>query len=305
MDQLSETAVTAIAALAQEAKTEIVIISLPSSVQGVPASIPVLLNRTNGSVSGIHNLVEPWRTRPERKIGTAAVATLESFVELVNRHRLSTSAIFAETDWQKPSLTAVIDYHAAAVPDNGKHRILYSFPQSEEWKVWTAVHGKAMDQASFAEFIEDHAHDLAAPDTLEEETFAKMFSAKVAFPNDLVVLSRGLQINAEVRVKNAIKLQSGESQIVFEEDHKNADGQPISVHGVFVINIPIFHGGEATRIPVRLRYKLRDGVIAWTFVLFRPDLYITEEVRRALEFAARETELPKFEGRPEMSGTSA
>jgi uncharacterized protein YfdQ (DUF2303 family) len=299
MDTLSETAVKAIAELADRAGHKVTTFSVPSTAKGVPTSIPILINGATGSASSLSGLLEPWRTRPERKIGTAAVNTLESFIDLVERHKTDNSVIFADTDWQRPSLTAVVDYHAAEEAAFGQHRIHYAFPRSEEWKVWTDKHGKPLNQVDFAEFIEDHIQDLTAPDGLEEEGFERLFSCKVGYPNDLVMLSRGLQINAEVRVKNAIKLQTGESQITFEEDHKNADGHPINVPGVFVINIPIFHGGAATRIPVRLRYKLRDGVIAWTFLLHRPDVYITEEVRRDLERAARELDLPKFEGKPE------
>ncbi len=299
MDQFSETAVKAIAELADRAGYSIQSFSVPSGVKGVPTAIPVLVNGRTGEAKGLAALIEPWRTRPERKVGTANVNTLESFIELVERHKTEDSAIFANTDWQHPSLTAVVDYHSSTEAAFGQHRIHYPFPQSEEWKVWTSKHGKPMNQVDFAEFIEDHIQDLTTPDTLEEESFERLFSCKVGYPNDLVMLSRGLQVNAEVRVKNAVKLQTGESQIVFEEDHKNADGQPISVPGVFVINIPIFHAGAATRIPVRLRYKLRDGVIAWTFMLHRPDVYITEEVRRDLERAATELDLPKFEGKPE------
>lgn len=299
MDQLSETAVKAVADLADRAAYQVQTLSVPSSVKGVPTAIPILISPRTGEAKSLAALIEPWRTRPERKIGTASVDTIESFIELLERHKTEHSAIFADTDWNKPSLTAVVDYSSGADADFGQHRIRYEFPRSEEWKVWVGKHGKALGQVEFAEFIEDHIQDLSAPDGLEEEHFERLFSCKVGFPNDLVMLSRGLQINAEVRVKTALKLQSGESQLVFEEDHKNADGQPISVPGVFVINIPIFHGGAATRIPVRLRYKLRDGAINWTFLLHRPDVYITEEVRRDLERAARETELPKFEGKPE------
>lgn len=299
MDQLSESAVKAVADLADRSSFVVQSFSVPTGVKGVPTAIPILISPRTGEAKSLANLIEPWRTRPERKTGTAHVDTIESFIELLERHKTEHSAIFADTDWNKPSLTAVVDYSSSTDADFGQHRIHYSFPRSEEWKVWVGKHSRPLSQVDFAEFIEDHIQDLSAPDTLEEEQFERLFSCKVGYPNDLVMLSRGLQINAEVRVKTALKLQSGESQIVFEEDHKNADGQPISVPGVFIINIPIFHGGASTRIPVRLRYKLRDGAINWTFMLHRPDVYITEEVRRDLERAARETELPKFEGKPE------
>nr|WP_223215782.1 DUF2303 family protein [Rhizobium herbae] len=269
----------------------------------MPSSIPVLVHPETGKVTGLYHELAPWRTKPERKTGTAIAETLESFIDLVDRHKQENSVIFAKTDWRKPSLTAVIDYHSGTDPDNGKHRIHYQFPLSEEWNAWLAVDGKQMAQAQFAEFIEDHIADLSTPDFNEAEDFEKMFSAKVAFPNDIVMLSRGLQINAETRVKQVIKLQTGEAQITFEEDHKNAHGEPLVVPGVFILQIAPFFMGEAKRIPVRLRYRLSGGELKWTFQLYRPDRYITEQVRTDLEAAAAETSLPKFEGSPEMSAS--
>lgn len=303
METLDKGAVEAVAELARKTGSQLVSVSLPEKINGLPAFIPVLVNQQTGAVTSLYDKLAPWRTKPERKVGTAKVNTLVSFIDLVERHKLENSVIFANTDWQKPSLTAVIDYHAGNAPDNGQHRIHYQFPLSEEWNAWLAVNGKQMAQAQFAEFIEDHIADLSSPDFNEAEDFEKMFSAKVAFPNDIVMLSRGLQINAETRVKNVVKLQTGEAQITFEEDHKNANGEPLVVPGVFILQIPPFFMGEAKRIPVRLRYRLLGGELKWTFQLYRPDRYITEQVRADLEAAAEETSLPKFEGSPEMSAS--
>lgn len=302
MEQLDEGAVKAIAELARQSKSEIFRVTLPSTVTGAPSEIPVIIDQS-GIARSIYDLIAPWRQSPERKIGTARVHTLESFVELVDLHASTHSVIFADTDWTKPALTAVIDYHGPSDPDNGKHRVHYPFPVSEEWKSWLAIHGKPMKQVEFAEFVEDHIDDLAAPNRDEQADFEPKFGARVAHPNEIVELSRGLQINADVRIKNAVKLASGESQIVFEEDHKNAVGQPLSVPGVFILQIAPFFMGEPCRIPVRLRYRLREGQLHWTCQLYRPDRYITEQVRRDLEAAAEKTHLPKFEGSPEMSAT--
>lgn len=302
METLDKGAVEAVAHLARQTGSQLVSISLPEKINGLPAFVPVLVNQQTGAVTSLHDKLAPWRTKPERKTGTARAETLESFIELVQRHKLDNSVIFATTDWRKPSLTAVIDYHSEVAPDNGTHRIHYQFPLSEEWRAWLDVNAKPMEQAAFAEFIEDHIADLSSPDTSEISDFEQMFSAKVAFPNDIVILSRGLQINAETRVKQAVKLQTGETQIMFEEDHKTAGGEPLVVPGVFVLQIAPFFMGETKRIPVRLRYRLVNGTLKWSFQLYRPDRYITEQVRADLEFAAKETALPKFEGSPEMTG---
>lgn len=305
METLDKGAVEAVADLARKSGSQIMSISLPEKVNGLPSFVPVLVNQQTGAVTSLHDKLAPWRTKPERKIGTARAETLASFIELVEHHKQDNSAIFAATDWSNPSLTAVIDYHAADAPDNGTHRIHYKFPLSEEWRAWLGVNGKAMDQVVFAEFIEDHIADLSTPDLGEKQDFEKMFGAPVAQPNDIVMLSRGLQVTAETRVKQVVKLQTGEAQIMLEEDHKTAGGEPLVIPGVFILQIAPFFMGETTRIPVRLRYRLINGALKWTFQLYRPDRYITEQVRADLEEAAEKTGLPKYEGSPEMSGGSS
>lgn len=290
--------------LSDKAGSGLVVLSLEEAIAGVPKTIPVFVNRQDGRVESVAPLFEPYRFAPKAKTGTANVTTLESFVELTDRHKTEDSVIFADTDWQDPSLTAVIDYHQAVSggdADNGKHRIHYAFPRSEEWKAWAGIHNKPLDQAAFAEFIEDHIADLAAPDTMEAEDFQEKFGFKVAYPNELVALSRGLAVHTETRVKSNLVLQSGEGEITWDEEHKDAAGNKLKVPGMFILQIPAFHMGAPLRIPVRLRYRVKAGAVVWTVLLYRPDVFITEEVLRDLEQAARRTELPAFVGTPEMS----
>lgn len=304
-DMLNASAVAVIANLARETGLEVRVIEAPEDAIGVPKKVPAIFDPKDGSVIGTKDLFDSWRTSPEAKLGTARVTTLVSFIELVNRHKTEHSVIFANMDWQKPSLTAVIDYHQkenGGAADNGKHRIQYEFPLSEEWKAWTAMNGKGISQTDFAEFIEDHIADLAGPDEAEELEFQNKFSFKVAFPNQLVTLSRGLLVTAETRVKNVVSLQNGAGQIVFEEDHQTHDkeGNRIDVPGMFILSVPPFFEGETARIPVRLRYRKTPSGLVWSFHLYRPDHYVTKQVRDDLTRAAADTALPSFQGIPEM-----
>ncbi|NTF32342.1 DUF2303 family protein [Rhizobium skierniewicense] len=290
--------------LADKAGSDLVTINIPVAITGVPSQVPAFIDRTSGNLKSVKELIESYRTTPQRKTGIASVHTLDSFIDLVNRHKTDSTVIFANTDWKKPSLTAVIDYHTveSEAADNLKHRILYTFPLSEEWNAWIAMNGKAFNQSEFAEFIEDHITDLSSPDEAEELDFENRFSFKVAFPTQLVELSRGLQVNADTRVKSVVNLQNGTAQILFEEEHQtlNNKGNQIDVPGMFILSIPPFFGGETARIPVRLKYKKTPGGVLWFYQLYRPEFYVTEQVRRDLTRAAGDTDLPKFEGSPEV-----
>lgn len=274
------------------------------NLPGLPGSVPLFIDRKAGAIKSVRNLIEEYRQTPARKRGTAQVNTLESFIDLTDRHKTVDSVIFADTDWRKPTLTAVIDYHENASgggADNGSHRVHYAFPLSEEWQAWVKQDGKPMDQQDFAQWIEDHLPELAAPGTDEEEDFRTKFSLKVAYPNEMVALSRGLQVHVESRVKNNVVLQTGEGEITWDETHTDGKGNKIQVPGLFIISLPCFFMGEPVRVPVRLRYRAAGGSVTWFFKLYRPDVYITQQVVRDLQTAAAATELPAYQGSPEMS----
>ncbi|WP_377299773.1 DUF2303 family protein [Rhizobium sp. SGZ-381] len=306
--------IEALRRLADDAGSAITVVDLKETLHGLPSSIPVLLDRKSGRILSVRDEFEKWRIVPTLKSGTATVQTLESFIDLTQRHQTPESVIFADFDWQKPSFTTIVDYHARNVtpdgqpgaieqfgcPNNGKHRVHYPFPLSKEWEAWTGANAQPMNQQEFAEFIEDHIPDLTTPDEGEARHWQQTLGGRVAAPNDVVTLSRGLQVFAETRVANAVTLQSGEGQLTFEEEHKDANGQRINVPSLFIIRIPPFFMGEAVRIPVRLRYRVKAGAITWFYQLYKPEKWITEEVERAFSRVTGATELPGYVGTPEM-----
>ncbi|GEM_PF-6847773 len=137
----------------------------------------------------------------------------------------------------------------------------------------------------------------------EELKYQNKFSFKVAFPTQLVELSRGLQVNADIRVKNVVNLQNGTAQIVFEEEHQTLDkqGNRINVPGMFILPASPFFGGETARIPVRLKYNKTAGGVAWLYQLYRPEFHVNKQVRADMTRAAADTDLPHFEGTPETT----
>jgi uncharacterized protein YfdQ (DUF2303 family) len=278
-------------------------VTAPNGVKGVPGTIPALLVAgTAPQLKDVSALFEQWRTKPAAKKGTARALTLESFIALANRHKTADSAIFADTTWTKPSLTAVIDYHEAkngGEPDNCRHRLAYEFPLSEEWKAWVETNGKPFNQLDFAAFIEDRIAELTAPTSDEVTYYEDLFATKIATPAELVTLSRGLQVNVDSRVKNASILQTGAAQIVFEEEHRDANGNVLKVPGLFLLSVAPFFMGEKARIPVRLRYRVASGTIVWFYQIYRPDLAVTQRVRDDLLIVGQQTELPTFEASPE------
>lgn len=289
----------------QGTKPEIVSIAITGLGAGLPTAIPAIL--TPGSDGGklvtFKSQIEQFRTAPERRRGTAAVSTLKAFVDLTNRHKDDGSAIFAKTEWPAPSLLAVLDYHGLdGTARNGEHRVLYTFPVTPEFKAWIDNVGEKMGQAEFAQFLEDHAAELAAPDAGEVGEFERLFKAKFATPNELIDLARSLEIRVGQKFKQAVRLQSGEAELVFQEEHTSATGEAITVPGILMISLRAFVDGDHVRIPARLRYRASGGAVVWMFDLYRWQDALRDRVGQDLDRAGRETGLPTYEGTPEPSG---
>jgi uncharacterized protein YfdQ (DUF2303 family) len=269
---------------------------------GLPEAVPAIFNRNAQTLSSVKTLIEEYRLRPERRSGTANVTTLASFIALVLRHQDEDSAIFAAMDWRAPGFTAVVDYHRAGAehePRWLRHRINYAFPLSEQWKTWNGKNAMPMSQGDFAVFIEDNIADLSAPKDTENDELQHLFRTRVADPAEIVQLSRGLAVSVDAKVKRAVTLQSGEGEMIFDEVHRDGAGEKLTVPGVFMLALPVFFRGMHVRLPVRLRYRVKDGSVIWFYQLWRPDTYVTDAITKDRDAVRVETGLPIYEGSPE------
>ena len=285
-------------------RTEPALVSLgvKSLASDAPENIPILIGHDQTGATRLQSaksLIDEWRSRPERRRGSISVSSIDSFVQLVNRDSDENSVIFADNG-EKPRLVAVLNFHetagevpanvAAVVPALPRFcddRIVYPFPLSEEWETWTGNNGEEhkMSQADFAEFIEDQLFDIAEPGSAGATTaaWAERMGIKLAGPAELMRVSRGLAIRVEETVRNVIKRDSGECELMFTVEHKDvADGAPVRVPPAFHIRIPILRGEGDYSIPVRLRYRAGGGKISWFYEMRRPELFLLDAVNEAI-----------------------
>lgn len=262
--------------------TEIDMIEVDTSEfgSGLPATIPLFFEPQSKQILDIKPHLEKFRQFPARIKGTAKTTTLQSFIDLTNRHKAANSVVFASTAWPIPSLTAVIDYHL----DEGEpramhldHRITYEFPLTEELKEWMAFNEKPMKQADFAQFLEEHAAELASPHDGEKQRFEQLFKERLATPVEVVGLSRHLEVYVGAKIKRQERL----------------------LPGVFIVSVQAFTDGEPVRIAARLRYRVSGGDISWFYSLYRWDQELRTRVKDDLATVAKDTALPCFEGSPE------
>ena len=170
-----------------------------------------------------------------------------------------------------------------------------------------------MKQTDFAEFLEERVLDLIAPDISTngsgEDQPAKLptqvqqlldrLGGRCAQPQDIITLSRGLEITANSRSVTRLDLQSGEGALMFETSHVDANKQKLTIPKVFLIAIPLFDKSPFHyRMAVRIRYRLEGPLVLWTFTMFGADDVIDTAIKEAAEHVRDGTATALFYGTP-------
>jgi uncharacterized protein YfdQ (DUF2303 family) len=277
-------------------------------VEGV-GKIPYAIVPDGQKVQSFKEIIDKHRQRPERRQGTAALGSIDSFVDHVNRFKDKHSAIFADVQPAAATLIGVLDYHEGGDKGGarfGTHRATYQFPLSDEWKAWTTAAKEPMSQTDFAYFIEDHLPEVAMPEDLAKmpETLKRVsaMGMNLATPQRLLELSRSLKIRVGQVFKGAQNLSTGEAQMSFEERHDDPEtGAPVTIPNGFVVSIPVFRMGAPYMLAVRLRYRAAgQGQVTWIIAPYRLDRAWEDAVKLACSSVGEKTALPLFYGRPEQ-----
>lgn len=266
------------------------------------------------TLQSLKPLLDQYLTRPERRVGVQKVDRLESFVEWVNRHKDSGSALFCEAYRDAPRLCAVIDYHESGAVEKvddqvarwGKFGASYPMPLDPRWLAWRKADGVTMSQAEFAGFLQDRALDLcpfaarveaATPELLalppDVQDFLNLTGGKCGTPEEIMLLAKGLDIAVEATSVERVRLESGEVKLAFEEKHNTS----VAVPSIFLIALPVFALSDRFyRLPVRLRYRVDQGKTFWTPLLWRADETLDKAIQDNAEKAKTDTGLPMFYG---------
>lgn len=251
---------------------------------------------------------DSYRTKPRFRSGVAQLTDLFSFSSHVNRFKDGDSAIFACNDRNRPSLTAVLNYHrlgAEADPRFGDHRSQFNFPLSDEWLAWTSMNGKELPMIGFARFLEDHIVDVTPLSNIalgeQAANFAQILGGreKIADAATLMSMAVNMQIFEQSNTASANNLATGEIRADFETIYNDSNGSKLNVPSMFVISIPVFKHQATSQILARLRFRKEGPKIIFFYELWRTDIVFDEAFDQALNEVKRDTGLPIFLGSDE------
>lgn len=287
-------------------KQEILYVADPINPDG--PKVPFLVRQPSQSVESLKNVIEGFRPLPERHKGTSSHKTAQSFIEHVNRFKdKDASVIFASpgSPGSNPQIRCVYNYQTKDKTNWRDYAATFSCDLSDEWKAWQKHNGSAMSQIDFALLVENRIddimpdQDLAAPDNATIAQLSTLLGYSIAWKTRMLELSRGIAINESSKARQIVNLASGEGQIEYVNDHNDSTGQRLKVPGLFMICIPVFRDGPLWRIPVRLRYRLSEGKIAWIYEIYRGDKVFDSAFDEVCQDIVSHTELPMFVGSPE------
>lgn len=241
-------------------------------------------------VNGVPTLILPGDLRvhtlehtmaaPLRKTGTITLNDAESFIAVVVDQQSDNTRLFSTIN--PPTFTAVFNHHAGAA-GWGDHKAKYNAPLAPEWKAWTSIDGKKLNQVEIAQFIENNLVDVAEPEGAT-----------------LLEICRTLEAKKKVTFASSIRLSDGNNQFTFSEEVQGSAQQgQLSIPEVFVIGVPVFENGEKWRVDVRLRYRIEEGgrLVMWV-ELVRPHKVIEEAVKELRARIAEGTGMAILNGTP-------
>ena len=239
---------------------------------------------------GIHDL-EHLLPAPARKRAQVTTTDTDSFIYYTKQHGSPNNCtIYADIDSEvsRFNLVGVINDHGADAnaPQWRDHRCLFNPAQAVEWKRWLGKNKATFTQADFAAWLEENLPDIAAVEGMPTGA-------------DILQMALGFEANAEKRLRSKINLQSGGVQFEFVDDEDKDTRTKMQVFERFTLGLPVFDGSNsAYPLEARLKYREREGKVAFWYELIRPDRVFKTAVTDELGRIKDATGFPVISGKP-------
>lgn len=197
---------------------------------------------------------------PDHIRQTVELHDAKSFIEYVTLFKCVRTRVFASVPkgglLESPRFEAIFDFHEPVInlATRCTHRAKYTCPLSLAWQTWAGIHGKALSQREFVDFVDDNIPDIVSPKAAQVLELARDFNAhtEVKFASKVNPITGGVSLNYQE-----------------ETDSGTATGQLKAFDRIGLV-IPIFEGGDPVPVEAKVQWVPRDGKLAVTVKLFRP-----------------------------------
>ena len=225
-----------------------------------------------------------------------------SFAAYVNRFKDADTLIFADITDTGAKFTAVLDYHKAPenqpspkdgpetprpapVPRYLNHTCTFELQPTTEWKRWTEVNGKKMDQATFATWLEDNLDLFIAPPGAE-----------------LLELVLNLEGHSNVRFTAQQRLNNGKTALAYDEDVEvtgavSGKSGRIVVPDSLQLAIAPFQGTDAVPVRARLKHRIQERKVVFWLETVTPHVIVRNAVQGILLRVIDQTKIDPLHGK--------
>lgn len=217
---------------------------------------------------------------PSRKKGRVDLTEVASLATYVNSHKGMASTLWADRDQGR--ITAVLNDHGTE-PDWRDHRAVLTLRQTPAWKAWTAVSGRQLPQAEFADFLEDHLPDIVDPEGAV-----------------LLEVATSIQGSVGAAMKSAIRTDSGEVKIRYEETVEATAGRAgdLTIPTRITLALTPWEGVDPYKVTARLRWRVANGSLTLGVILDQPEDVLRAAFANLVEVLEAETDLHVLHGSP-------
>lgn len=206
--------------------------------------------RANGDIE----LVEKLLDQPHWRRGDVQFYEALSFSRFVKRFRNGTTILFADAIARR--FTAAIDYHPASEEQGTAQwdlfRAVLPLRHTPSWETWAKANGQAMDQATFAQFLEDNIPDIAEPSGAT-----------------LVEIARTLEAKTDVQFESHIRADNGAHRFQYIENVNGTAAGNVTIPQELTLVLQPFEGSKSYPVKARFRYRITSKKLTMWFDLVR------------------------------------
>lgn len=184
--------------------------------------------------------------------GARQFATTEAFATYFTR--FETPRALVTSSRKRNSVTAELDYHLdAQTPEPGKHNVTRVYQFDRRFSAWLQKSGVDLKQIEFVEFLEDRLVDIADPD---QGTLLNSIVQFKAF--------------REANCASAVNLANGDIACEYTQVTRGAAGKAVLPERI-TIEVPVLEFERHWRIHARLRFRLNEGRLTFSYSLIGVD----------------------------------
>lgn len=202
---------------------------------------------------------ERFLPNPLRKTGNVQLIDVDSLIRYTEAHYSNAALCYL-----KPGSNGTSSVFGVILDDHGKdrygstpagwrsHRVFATLKATREWTRWAQADGKMLDQAAFAELVDEGLAQIAAPPAA-----------------DVLEMAQTLSGGTSVAWRNSHRLDNGETQIQWVEqlDGKAGRDGKLTIPSHITLRLSPWQGGPTVELVGRFRWR-KHGTVLTMGVLF-------------------------------------